>query len=170
MNTVELTAAEKIVREQEEVLQFDSFLNEDAWNLGCLMVEEAKAQGIDLAICIRKINGNVIFQYCTEGTSMNNQKWMQRKFHAVAYMERSSFLSTIIADLTGETVTTHGLSETEYKFCGGGFPVRIKGSGMTMVITVSNLPHEQDHDFIVCCLEKYLNKQVPHVTCEVPIP
>lgn len=162
--------AEEILKKQEEILQFDSFNNEDAWKLGCLMVEEVKKRGIDLSICIRKINGNIIFQYVTEGTSLNNQKWMQRKFNTVAYMEASSMRSTVISNISGEVIATHGLSETDYKLCGGGFPIRIKNSGLVMVVTVSNLPHEEDHDFIICCLEKYLGVSVPHMTDEIPIP
>ncbi len=167
---MDFTKAEQIIKEQEKLLQFDSFNNEDAWKLGCFMVEEVKKQGIDLSICIRKINGNIIFQYVTEGTSLNNQKWMQRKFNTVSYMEMSSLRAAVISNISGEVLSTHGLSETEYKLCGGGFPVRIKNSGLVMVITVSNLPHEQDHDFIISCLERYLQVEVPHMTEEIPIP
>ena len=159
-----------VLQEQEKLLQFDSFTNADAWRLGNIMVEEIAARGIELAVCIRKINGNIIFQYATDGTNLNNQRWMMRKFNTVAYMECSSLTATVMSHLTGEVIATHGLSETEYKLCGGGFPVRIKGSGMTMVITVSNLPHEKVHEFIVSCLSKYLKVQAPQLDMEIPIP
>ncbi len=166
----DLKKAEAILRAQEDKLQFEAFKNEDALKLGMLMVDEIKARGIELAVCIRKVNGNIIFQYATEGTNLNNQRWMQRKFNTVCYMETSSLLAAVMSDITGEKVATHGLSETEYKFVGGGFPVRIKGSGITMVITVSNLPHEEDHGFIVDCVSKYLGITVPAMEEEIPIP
>ena len=140
----DFAAAAELIRRQEELLQFDSFTNADAWELGRLMVEEIRARGIELAVCIRKVNGNIVFQYATDGTNLNNQRWMMRKYHTVAYMETSSLLATVMSHITGERITTHGLSDGEYVLCGGGFPVRIKGSGITMVVTVSNLPHEKE--------------------------
>ena len=163
-------AAASLIRRQEELLQFDSFTNADAWELGRLMVEEIKARGIELAVCIRKVNGNIVFQYATDGTNLNNQRWMMRKYHTVAYMETSSLLATVMSHITEEKIATHGLSDTEYVLCGGGFPIKIKGSGMTMVVTVSNLPHEKDHGFIVDCLAKYLNVEATALTEEIPIP
>ena len=162
--------AAEILRRQEELLQFDSFNNEDAWKLGNIMVEEIHRRGIDLSVCIRKINGNIVFQYATDGTNLNNQNWMRRKFNTVTYMECSSLLATVNSHLSGEVVVTHGLSETDYKLCGGGFPIRIKNSGLVMVATVSNLPHEQDHDFIVSCIAKYLAKEIPHMEEQIDIP
>lgn len=167
---IDLKKAYEIVETQEKLLQFDSFTNANAWELGCLMVEEVKKRGIELAICIRKINGNIVFQYATDGTSTINQKWMQRKFNTVSSMEMSSLLATVDANITGNDLTVHAFSKTDFVLCGGGFPVRIKGSGIVMVITVSYLPHEKDHDFIICCLEKYLGIEVPHLTEEIPLP
>lgn len=160
----------EIVCEQEKLLQFESFNNEDAWKLGNIMVEEMKKQEIDLAISIRKINGNIVFQYASDGTSLNNQIWMDRKFNTVKCMEQSSIRAAIEADRDGNTVATHGLSEKEYKFVGGGFPIRIKNSGLVMVAIVSNLPHEKDHGFVVDCLAKYLNVTVPVLDMEIAIP
>ena len=52
-----------------------------------------------------------------------------------------------------------GLLDTEYVLVGGGFPVRLNTGELVGVITVSNLPHEQDHQFIVECLQEYLGVQ-----------
>ena len=57
----------------------------------------------------------------------------------------------------GETPKIHGLSEEEYALCGGGFPIRIKGSKPIVgVILASNLFHIADHEFIITCLRAYL--------------
>ena len=160
--------AKETAERQEELLQFDQFNNETAWELGKLCVEEIKRRGIDMAVCIRKINGNIIFQYQTEGTTINNQCWMRRKFNSVIYYESSSLLATINANISGETLTDCGLSKSDYVLCGGGFPIRIKGSGIYMVLTVSNLPHEQDHAFIVDVLSKFLGVEAPQIEGEIP--
>lgn len=160
--------AEEIIKKQEAMLQFEQFSNQMAWELGQLMVEEINKAGIELAISIRKINGNIIFQYASENTNLNNQNWMNRKFNTVKLMERSSLGVTAMSKISLEDVQTHGLSDQDYVFCGGGFPVRIKGGGVVGTIIVSNLPHEQDHEFIVKSLAKYLKiTGVPLVDMEI---
>lgn len=153
-----------LILRQENMLHFDRFTNQDAWELGKLMVEEISRQEIELAVCIRKLNGYILFQYATEQTSLLNQAWMNRKFNTVSLMEKSSLRATVEEKIVNGDVARHGLSEKDYVFCGGGFPVRVKGVGLVAVVTVSNLPHVKDHDFIVKCLSKYLNVQdVPEV-------
>lgn len=166
---VDYKEAVRILAEQERSLQFESFTNEDAWKLGNIMVEEIHRQGIELTVSIRKVNGHIVFAYASEGANLNHQNWTNRKFNMVNYMECSSLLATAKAHMLGRTLEEFGLSYKEYKLCGGGFPVRVKNSGMTHVITVSALAHEKDHAFIVTCLEKFLGKEVPSMDMEIPM-
>jgi uncharacterized protein (UPF0303 family) len=48
------------------------------------------------------------------------------------------------------------LSENDYAASGGAFPILIKNVGPIGVITVSGLPHEEDHKFVVSIIQKYL--------------
>ena len=48
---------------QEEILQFNHFTNEDAWELGNIMVAEARRRKMPVAISIRLNNGYTVFQY-----------------------------------------------------------------------------------------------------------
>ena len=164
-----LKKAADILVSQEKILQFDHFTSDDAWELGNIMVEEIKKRQIPLAVCIRKVNGHILFAYGPEGSNLNHQKWMQRKFNMVNYMEVSSLLATTRAHLLGRNLVEFGLSYEDYKLCGGGFPVRIKDGGITAVITVSALAHEKDHAFIVDCVSKYLGKEVPSMEYEIPM-
>ena len=53
---------------------------------------------------------------------------------------------------------THALSNNDYALCGGGFPIRIKGSKTVIgAVIASNLYHIADHEFIISCLKEYLN-------------
>jgi len=168
MSNMEYKTAAELIIKQEAMLQFEHFNNQDAWELGKLIVEEIHKNDIELAICIRKLNGNIIFQYMTEKTNLNNQNWMNRKFNTVSLMERSSLGAAVVSKINKEEVITHGLSDSEYIFCGGGFPIKIKKSGIVAVLTVSNLPHVKDHDFIVRCLSKYLRVVgVPEVDLDI---
>jgi uncharacterized protein (UPF0303 family) len=152
-------ALEKTVRDQEESLRFARFSNREALDLGTFLVEKVYNEKMDLAICIRKMNGAILFQHMTEGTCLNNQNWMTRKFNTVALMERSSYGAWAVSHISGETIADHGLSETDYILCGGGFPIALKSGEIVAVLTVSNLPHEKDHQFIVDGLEEWLSSR-----------
>ena len=52
------------------------------------------------------------------------------------------------------------LSPDKYAFHGGGFPIRLKSTGLIGTICVSGLPQEQDHQMIVDVLCKYLGKEI----------
>lgn len=165
-----LQEAARILRQQEELLRVGSFSNQDAWKLGCLMVEESARRGIGLAACIRKLNGNIVFQAAGQGTDLTNQLWMERKFRTVSLMEHSSLLAMVTCRLQGQSIRGMGLSDSDYVLCGGGFPICSKGGNLLMVATVSALPHEQDHSFLVDCLSKYLDIQTPQLPEGFKIP
>lgn len=154
----------QILEKQEELLWFPHFTNDDGWEFGNFMVEQAKAEGIALAMAITLNNGFRVFQYGPCGTSIHNQRWMERKYNSVKFMDRSSLRSTYLMGEKGQTLIDQGLNDELCVLCGGGFPIRVKGVGNIGVITVSALPHECDHEFIVRCLEKYLGVEgVPHL-------
>ena len=47
---------------QEEILQFSHFTNEDAWELGMMLVAESRRRGLDCAVSIRRNNGYTVFK------------------------------------------------------------------------------------------------------------
>ena len=165
-----LAEAADILRRQEELLRVDSFSNHSAWELGCRMVEESAHRGIGLAVCIRKLNGNIVFQAAGDETDLTNQLWMERKYHTVSLMERSSLLAMVTCRLQGQSIKGMGLSDANYVLCGGGFPIRARDGSLLMVATVSALPHEQDHAFLVDCLSKYLDIPTPQLPENFKIP
>ena len=158
MRNEEYVALEKEIRADEESLRFDSFSNKDALALGNFLADKVYSQGMDLAICIRKLNGAILFQHMTDGTCLNNQNWMQRKFNTVLLMERSSYGAWAKSMISGEGAEHHGLTSADYVFCGGGFPITLKTGEIVAVLIVSNLPHENDHQFVVDGLKEWLKK------------
>ena len=52
-----------VLQMQEEILQFSSFTNADAWELGNLIVAEAAKRGAAVLVRIRLNNGYTVFQY-----------------------------------------------------------------------------------------------------------
>lgn len=166
----ELSQAARILRQQEELLRVNAFSNRDAWDLGRLIVEESARRGIALAACVRKLNGNIVFQAAGDGTDLTNQLWMDRKYRTVALMERSSLLAAVDCLLSGQRIADMGLSDADYVLCGGGFPIRSRGGNLLLVATVSALPHQQDHAFLVDCLSQYLGVPVPQLPEGLEIP
>ena len=154
-----------IVEEQEQMLRFDSFSNEEAWQLGSFLVNKVYELEMELALSIRRLSGAIIFQHETEGTNAMNDKWMYSKFNTVCLNEQSSFGAWVDANIKDEDVDTHGLDPKEYVFIGGGFPIRLKTGEVVAVLIASNLPHQMDHQFLVDGLAEYLELQnVPSVT------
>ena len=66
-----------ILKKQEELLQFEHFSNDDAFELGSFMVSYARKHNITIAISIRLNNGCILFQHCPDGTNLLNQKWIE---------------------------------------------------------------------------------------------
>ena len=156
----------EIVSEQEKALRFEHFSHKDAWELGQFFVNRIYDKKIEMAVSIRKLSGYILFQHGTEDTNLNNQNWMDRKFNTVKMMERSSFGVWAKACESGQGIPEHGLSEKDYAFCGGGFPICLKSGEIVGVLIVSNLPHQQDHQFIIDSLQEYLDVKVTSVEWE----
>lgn len=154
----------EVIKEQEELLRFQSFSNKDAWNLGAYITEKLYERQITLAVQICRMNGAVLFQHLMEGTTKDNQRWMQRKFNTVSLTEGSSLRAWAMLGEKDETVASRGLSEQDYAFCGGGFPIRLKSGELVGVAIVSNLPHMKDHQVLVDLIAEWLGvKDVPGV-------
>lgn len=148
----------KILQEQENILQFEKFDNDEAYKLGIFMTEYAKKHNIIISISIRLTNGLIIFQHMPQGTGLMNQKWIERKFNTVLNWQKSSLYCLYMLEHIGEDLKFHALSEKDFALCGGGFPIRVKNcSNIVGVILSSNLHHIADHEFIINSLKNYLN-------------
>ena len=149
---------------QEKNLRFEHFTNEDAWELGKHLVEKVKTDGIEMAVNIRKVNGNTIFSYFSEGTNKMNENWMNRKFNTVLMNESSSFKQWALNMEKNYSVESMGMDQKEYVLCGGGFPIKLTNGEMVAVVLASNLPHEQDHMFLVNGIASFLGiEEVPQI-------
>ena len=153
-----------LAKEQEDMLRFVRFTAEDAWSPGCFLAERAHAANLEIAICIRKASGHILFQHCTQGTTISNQQWMNRKFNTVLLTEGSSLRAWANLNDRGQTPEDQGVSAMDYAYCGGGFPIRLTDGEFIGAAIVSNLPHREDHRFIAEGIAEYLHKtDMPYV-------
>ena len=164
MSTMDYKQIADIALQQENLLRFDRFTNKDAWNLGAFLVQRAEKQGVAMAVSIRKLNGNIVFQHCSDGQTMNNENWIRRKFNTVCLTEGCSLRAWASSIVKNQDLTAQGLDAKDYALCGGGFPIKLKTGEMAGVLIVSNLPHLQDHAFLIGALSEYLSaKDVPAI-------
>ncbi|MFF2853551.1 heme-degrading domain-containing protein [Peribacillus sp. NPDC058002] len=141
----------------ENELQFESFTNEDALNLGMTLVNYAKENNKSIGIHIER-NRVPLFSHLMDGSSEENVFWLYRKKRVVDHYNRSS---QFIAARFEEGGTTHDesslLSPSEYQAVGGSFPIRIKGVGAIGTVTVGGLTPQLDHDYVVEGIKRFLS-------------
>ena len=98
----------KVLDMQEDILQFTHFTNADAWELGTMILMEARRRGAQVGIMIRRSNGEVVFQYCDNGITPHNVELMRRKSNSVLLTERSSLQLYMAATNAPESVKHAG--------------------------------------------------------------
>lgn len=153
---------------QEEILQFTHFTNEDAWELGKIIVSEIQRKKLPVAVTIRLNNGYTVFRYAASQTGLHNEMWMDRKFQTVRTLEHSSLHAAMLLKKNEQTMANWFLDEKDYAAAGGGFPIRVEEVGIIGAVIVSGLPHFADHDLVVKCISRYLHiDEVPRITGEV---
>jgi uncharacterized protein (UPF0303 family) len=144
--------------EQEQRLQLNRFDNDDAWRLGCLLVDMARDRELGVTVDIRR-GEQQLFHYALPGTTPDNDSWIERKNRVVQRFGASSFLvgqSHRDKGSTFEDESPH-LDPALYAAHGGAFPIRIRDVGVVGTVTVSGLPQADDHALVVEALERFLD-------------
>ena len=141
---------------QEEELQFTSFTNDDAWELGTALVEFARKQGSPVAIDISR-NHHTLFHVALPGATPDNDVWIARKTRVVNRFGHSSLYMRQSSVERGTTFEEQfGLDPLEYAAHGGAFPVIVRSVGPVGVVVVSGLPQLEDHRLVVAALRAQL--------------
>jgi uncharacterized protein (UPF0303 family) len=146
------------IQKQEEELVFESFNSSDAFKIGEMLIEKAKANNVAYAINV-SLNRRQLFHFSMDGAAPDNDKWIARKENTVYNFYESSYRVTLeFEDKSWSLYPQFGLNEENYAASGGSFPLNVKGVGVVGAITVSGLPQEVDHQYVVEVLKEYLNK------------
>ncbi|WP_024288167.1 heme-degrading domain-containing protein [Cellulomonas sp. KRMCY2] len=150
-----------IVTEQQHRLQLTHFDNDDAWRLGCLLVELGRERRLPIVVDVRR-NGHQLFHASLPGTTPDNDSWVERKVRVVNRFGAPSYLLGLRSRLVGSTFEQDsGLPVQEYAAHGGSFPITVKDVGIVGTVTVSGLPQAKDHALVVEALEGFLD--LPHL-------
>lgn len=144
------------VERQERDLRFATFTNDDAWELGCLLVRLATERGLPVTVDVRR-GTQQLFHAARPGTTADNDSWVQRKVRVVERFGTSSFLQGLRARAKGTTFAeVHDLPLQQYAAHGGAFPVHVDGVGVVGVVTVSGLPQADDHALVTEAIRTFL--------------
>ncbi|GLT17749.1 UPF0303 protein [Vibrio zhanjiangensis] len=145
---------------QEARLQFQSFDNQAAWELGSLLKENAEKQSANVAIEIVK-NHHCLFCFAMPNTTPDNLCWIERKRNVVERYHHSSWYMGQYYQAKGKTIQQASfVDEKQFAPYGGSFPLIIKGTGVVGAISVSGLPQYEDHKLLVDTLAQYLDIKV----------
>ncbi|MBL8101957.1 MAG: heme-degrading domain-containing protein [Anaerolineales bacterium] len=148
----------KLLQEEQE-LQFISFNESTAWQIGSQMVEHAMRENIPITIDIQR-GEHQLFHASMPGTAADNDEWVKRKVRLVNRFGHSSFYMGQLLKSKGKSIEESFLiPESEFAAHGGCFPIIVKGTGMIGMITVSGLPQEEDHKFVVESIRAFLAKE-----------
>ncbi len=145
--------------QEEQELQFTSFNESTAWQLGTQMVGHAMRENLPVTIDITR-GQQQLFHASMPGTAADNDEWVKRKVRLVNRFGHSSFYMGQLLKHKGKTIEqSYLISESEFAAHGGCFPIIVKGTGMVGSITVSGLPQEEDHKLVVESIRSFLAKE-----------
>jgi uncharacterized protein (UPF0303 family) len=146
----------KQLLQEEQELQFAKFNEDDAWKLGCQLVERARRRNLPVTVDITR-GSHQLFHASLPGTSPDNDEWIKRKVRTVYRFGHSSFYMGQMLKNKGKRIEeAYLLPESEYAPHGGCFPITVRGTGVVGTITASGLPQEEDHKLVVEALRNYL--------------
>jgi uncharacterized protein (UPF0303 family) len=149
----------KQLLQEEQELQFVSFNESTAWQVGCQLVERAQKQKLPITIDITR-GSHQLFHASLQGTSADNDEWIKRKVRLVYRFGHSSFFMGQLLKSKGKSLEeAYLIPDSDYAPHGGCFPVLVRNTGMVGTITVSGLPQEEDHKMVVQTIRDYLAQE-----------
>src|SRR6266436_5064789 len=89
---------------EERELVFERFTNDDALELGLLLVEKACSRQLAIAIDVER-GGQRLFHFAAAGTTPDNAAWIERKKNLVKRVFRSSYAVGLKLSAEGKTLS-----------------------------------------------------------------
>ena len=148
----------KEILKQESELVFESFSFDEAYALGTLLYKRAKDRSLPIAIDITR-SGQQLYHAALPGSVPDNDRWIERKIRLVNRFYHSSFYIYNLLESTNSTLEDKSfISSMDYAARGGSFPIFLRNCGFVGTVTVSGLPQEEDHRFVITVLKEFLKK------------
>jgi uncharacterized protein (UPF0303 family) len=157
-----------LIIRQEAELRLPRFDPDTAWRLGLSLRQLALSRSQSIVVDIRRFGHphQQLFYTALDGTTPDNARWVERKVNVVARFHRSSYAIGLMLTQNKRTFSEHyNLPEADYATHGGCFPIHVIDAGIVGSITVSGLPHREDHNLVVeaLCLELHRDHDSLHL-------
>jgi uncharacterized protein (UPF0303 family) len=134
---------------EEASLRLPSFSNNAAFRLGSWLAKRSRAEGLAISVGIVR-GGQRLFWFAAEGTSIDNDGWLERKIRTVLRFGHSSlYIGRKLAAQGLDLRSKYFIDPEEYSAHGGGYPIALRGTGVVGVVAVSGLAQEEDHALVV---------------------
>lgn len=143
----------------DQIPEFDRFDHDDAWRLGCLIVEKSRAEKLTVTVSIR-LGEQLVFHAGLPGSSADLDHWVARKSNIVKHFGESSMA-------VGEKYVRDGdlksfffafaLSPNDYFPSGGAVPLRV-GGALAGVVALSGVDSPTEHRIAVTAMQEYLEE------------
>lgn len=145
-----------MLEEQERDLVFTRLDNDDAWRLGCVLVDLARDRALAVTVDVRR-GTQQLFHVALPGTAPDNDSWVDRKARVVERFGASSCLAGLAPVAHGTTFAArHDLPFQQFTALGGAFPIKVIDVGIVGAVTVSGLLPADDHALAVDALRIFL--------------
>ncbi|MCL2827467.1 MAG: heme-degrading domain-containing protein [Oscillospiraceae bacterium] len=144
---------------QEQQLVLPEFNSDVAYKLGMMMIDRAKKEGKVIAVSITVAKQNM-FHYAQDGLGPDADNWIRRKSNVVYEYQKSSLLIGLKLERENSTLIAHGRNPNDFMVNGGSFPIIVKGAGVIGAITVTGLPHWDDHEYVTMALAEHLGVSI----------
>lgn len=145
----------KQLADQAQQLQLTAFGVTEALALGEHALSIARERKLPVTIEIW-LDGRLVFKAAMPGTSDENDDWLRRKHNVVREFNDSTLAVRVGHEERAEDFyEVTGLPEVDFAPHGGGWPIKVIGTGTVGFMGVSGLPQVDDHKLIVECLQGF---------------
>ena len=148
------------LQEQDRLLVFDAFEQEDALQIGLSAVELAKRYGNPASVRV-VFDDLVVFSYFMPGTSLGNVWWMDKKIRVAKRTGVSSLLSHAQLLEGDKAPEPWNDDEENYALHGGCVTIKNRDGAVVGYVVTSGLQHYEDHQLGVDTVAKRLGIEVP---------
>ena len=143
----------------DQIPSFDTFDHDDAWRLGCIIVELSRAEKLTVSVNIR-LGKQMVFHAGLPGSSADLDHWIERKSNIVEHFGESSMA-------VGEKYVRDGdlkgffwafaLSPNDYFPSGGALPLLV-GGALAGVVALSGVDSPTEHRIALAAMNQYLQE------------
>lgn len=140
--------------EEEEKLEFLSFSNDDAFDLGTIATSVIREWNLSLAVDI-VIGDDQVYRANLKNTDKGNNAWLTGKAAVARDFRASSLLVRFRHEAAGTKFSDLDVDHELYKAHGGSVPIRVNGE-IIGTITLSGEPDVVDHEVAVEAIRRFL--------------